>query len=77
MAQKHIEIKKVETQEVAKSTKRTFYMCAYWNTNGIITFNTPSTEKRYAEEYALSMSKYAEHTAIYSFEIDIPNSCNK
>ncbi len=77
MAQKHIEIKKVETQEVAKSTKRTFYMCAYWNTNGILTFNTPSTEKRYAEEYALSMSKYAEHTAIYSFEIDIPNSYNK
>jgi hypothetical protein len=73
MAQKDIEIKKVEAKEVAMSTKRTFYMCAYWNTHGILTFNTPSCEKRYAEEYALSMRKYAQHTAIYSFDIDIPN----
>jgi hypothetical protein len=77
MENNDIEIKKVETKEVAISTKRTFYMCAYWNTHGILTFNTPSSEKRHAEEYALNMRKYAEHTAIYSFEIDIPNFKNR
>jgi hypothetical protein len=77
MAQTDIEIKKVEAKEVAMSTKRTFYLCAYWNTHGIVTFNTPSCEKRYAEEYALGMSKYSDHTAIYSFDIDIPNFKNK
>jgi hypothetical protein len=71
--QKDIEIKNVEAKEVAINTKRTLYVCVYWNSNGIITCNTPSEQKEYQENYALSMSKYAEHTCIYKFDIDIPN----
>jgi hypothetical protein len=71
--QTDIEIKNVEAKEVAINTKKTLYVCVYWNPNGIITCNTPSEQKEYQENYALSMSKYAEHTCIYKFDIDIPN----
>ena len=75
--QTEIEIKKVEAKEVAVSTKKTLYVCCYWNTHGILFCNTPSEEKQLQENYALIMSKYAEHTCIYKFDIDIPNFKNK
>lgn len=72
MAQKDIEIKKVEAKEVVVSTKRTLYCCICWSSNGVMFSNTPSADKRYQEDYALSQSKYMEHTCVYSFDIDIP-----
>lgn len=75
--QTDIEIKNVEIKEVAIPNKRTLYMCVYWNSNGIMCSNTPSEEKKYQEDYALSMSKYASHTCIYKFDIDVPNFKNK
>jgi len=75
--QKDIEIKKVEAKEVASSTKKTLYVCVYWNTNGIMMCNMPSEQKEYQENYALSMSKYSEHTCIYKFDIEVPNLKNK
>lgn len=68
-----IEIKKVEVKQIAISTKKTFYICICWNANGVMFANGPSEDKRYQEQYALSMSKNTEHTCIYSFDIDIPN----
>ena len=70
--QTEVEIKKVEPKEVAINTKKTLYVCICWNSNGIMFSNTPSEQKEYQETYALSMSKYAEHTCIYKFDIDIP-----
>lgn len=67
-----IEIKSVEAKEVAIPKKRTLYVCVYWNSNGTMFTNGPSEQKEYQENYAISMSKYAEHTEIYKFEIDIP-----
>jgi hypothetical protein len=75
--QTDIEIIKVETKEVAISTNKTIYVCAYWNKHGILGFNTPSELKEDQERYALFMSKYSEHTCIYKFDIDIPNFKNK
>ena len=75
--QTDIEIKNLELNEVAISTKKTLYMCVYWNSNGIMFSNTPSEEKKYQENYAIAMSKHAEHTCIYKFEIDMPNLKNK
>ena len=69
---KDIEIKSVEVKEIAVPKKKTLYVCVYWNSNGIIFANSPSEQKEYQENYAISMSKYAEHTEIYKFEIDIP-----
>jgi hypothetical protein len=73
MAQTDIEIKKVESKEVAISTKRTLYCCITWNGNGVMFSNSPTTDKRWQEDYALSQSKFMEHTCVYSFDIDIPN----
>jgi hypothetical protein len=75
--QTDIEIIKVEAKEVAISTNKTIYVCAYWNTNGILCFSIPSESKEMQENYALKMSKYSEHTFIYKFDIDIPNFKNK
>jgi len=75
--QTDIEIKNLKLNEVAISSKRTLYMCVYWNEHGIMFTNTPTIEKKYQEDYALSMSKYAAHTSIYKFEIDVPNFKNK
>jgi hypothetical protein len=75
--QTDIEIIKVETKEVAISTNKTIYVCAYWNKHGILGFNTPSELKEDQERYALFMSKYSEHTCIYKFDIDIPKFKNK
>lgn len=71
--QTDIEIIKVEAKEVAISTNKTIYVCAYWNKHGILSFNTPSESKEDQEKYALLMSKYVEHTCIYKFDIDTPN----
>jgi hypothetical protein len=68
---KDIEIKKVDAKEVAISTKKTLYTCIYWN-NGVMFSNMPTDDKRQQEQYAFSMSNHAQHTCIYSFEIDIP-----
>ena len=76
MAQQEIEIKKVNATEVAIPTKKTLYVCVYWSRDGFMQANTPSEEKRWQEEYALSMSKYAEFTSIYKFDIDVPNFKN-
>lgn len=75
--QTDIEIKNVVANEVAISNKKTLYVCVYWNSNGTMFANTPTYEKEYQEQYAFSMSKYAEHTCIYKFEIDVPNFKNK
>ena len=77
MTQQDIEIKKVEAKEIAITTKKTLYTCVYWNSNGIMFTNSPSEDKRYQEEYALSMSKHTEHTCIYAFNVDVPNFKNK
>lgn len=77
MSPKEIEIKKVDVTEVPMSGKRTLYMCCFWNTNGYYQCNVPSEEKKYQENYAVSMSKHSEHTVIYEFEIDIPDFKNK
>jgi hypothetical protein len=69
--EKVIEIKKVDAKEVAISTKKTLYTCIYWN-NGVMFSNMPTDDKRQQEQYAFSMSNHAQHTSIYSFEIDIP-----
>lgn len=75
--QTDIEIKNVKLNEVAIPTKRTLYMCVYWNEHGVMASNTPTEEKRWQEQYALKMSPYAAHTSIYKFEIDVPNFKNK
>ena len=75
--QTDIEIKNVDAQEVAISTKRTLYCCISWGSNGVMFGNTPTADKRYQEDYALSQSKYMEHTSIYKFDIDVPNFKNK
>ena len=75
--QTDIEIKSVDATEVAISTKKTLYVCVYWHSNGVMFTNAPSEDKRYQETYALSMSKNAEHTCIYKFDIDVPNFKNK
>lgn len=74
MAQQEIEIKKVDAREVAILTKKTLYVCVYWSSNGFMQANTPSEEKKWQEQYALSMSKHAEHTCIYKFDIDVPTT---
>jgi hypothetical protein len=68
-----IEIKKIDVKELVVPTKRTLYLCVYWNSNGTMFTNGPSEDKKYQENYAISMSKHSEHTCIYSFEIDLPN----
>lgn len=75
--QKDIEIKTASATEVLASTKKTLYVCVYWSNNGVMFANTPTDEKKYQEQYALSMSKSAEHTCIYKFDIDVPNFKNK
>lgn len=75
--QKDIEIKEIPLTNIAIPTKKTLYICVYWNSNGILFSNTPSDEKKYQEDYALAMSKHAEHTCIYKFDIDVPNFKNK
>lgn len=71
--QTEIEIKNTKASEITIPTKKTLYVCVYWHSNGAMFMNTPSEEKKYQEDYALSMSKYAEHTCIYKFDIDVPN----
>lgn len=73
MALQDIEIKKVEAKEVVVSTKRTLYCCVSWSSNGVMFSNSPSYDKRWQEDYALSQSKHMEHVCVYSFDIDIPN----
>ena len=70
---KEIEIINLVLTNIVIPTKKTLYLCVCWHSNGTIFTNSPSEEKKYQEEYALSMSKYAEHTFIYKFDIDIPN----
>lgn len=72
--QKYIEIKTVSATEVAIPTKKTLYVCVYWGSNGLMFANMPTDEKKYQEQYALSMSKSAEHTCIYKFDIDVPTT---
>lgn len=71
--QKDIEIKNIDITNIVIPTKKTLYLCVCWCSNGTIFTNCPSEEKKYQVDYALSMSKYAEHTCIYKFDIDIPN----
>ncbi|MCA2656608.1 hypothetical protein [Microcystis sp. M061S2] len=73
MEQQDIEIKKIQAKEVAVSTKRTLYVCVVWYSNGRFYANSPTDEKRDAEDYAFSMSKHG-HTSIYSFEINVPTN---
>ena len=72
--QTDIEIKTASATEVVISTKKTLYVCVYWNGNGTMFANMPTDEKKYQEQYALSMSKSAEHTCIYKFDIDVPTT---
>jgi hypothetical protein len=69
---KDIEIKSVESVEVAIPSKITLYCCIHWF-NGVMFANTPSTNKQQQEQYAYGMAKHSDTCHIYKFEVDTPN----
>lgn len=68
-----IEVKNIEVKQVARVTKKTAYMCVWWQ-SGQPYFSCPGEDRSYAERYASDMAKHADHIDILKFEINVPSS---